>query len=451
MYETYDDDELDGKLALLGAPADSAPVARAAQILAMTVPVVPTPRASGVPRWVLGGSVAAALGVGFAGGIVASALHVGLLPSSERRGDAAESASSAALSVGDVAPTAGLSVALSAEPGATLPASLSPAPLSPASLAPAPLSPTALSPASLSPTSLLPGSLSPEAARPKSLSAKRSPPRRQKVPRSSSATSDVNRAEELQGESLAPVDVTQSSVEFASAPEPVDLPAPSQLPATLVDPEELALDDVPSSPPEERIGRMAHNQEGVVTGREVTIPRNGHSPWSVVADGGAVVFDRPAEGIGVSGGLLGAAGARFSPRTAGLVRPAAEARVSLFGGLVPAPGPAIFSPDFHAELVWASGVVRPVLGWAMAVQIPLGADPDDSRGDGRNRPDAHPQNDALALFTTGPELGVEIGDADHVHARIRADIQDSPARMAEVGFRPSGSVTAGIEFPLGTQ
>lgn len=369
------DDDLDRQLGALGTPAGGRPVATAGQLLAMASPV-PRP---GVPRWMLGASVSAALMVGFGAG-AATILWGASSGEAERENEAPV--------VSCVTPEPGTAIASA------------PAPLAAAPLAPAPLATALPNPVLGAP-------------------APRDDARRD--PRASPALADAPLADTF----VADTRVTDASDAPADTSEDASSDARDASDRFV---------DIPEERPEVAPRRIAIRPRALREGDDPVADAIGPeaAPWSFIADAGAVIVDPPPDEDlrGLGAGLRASVGARLRPEADGPLHVSAEARVSLGGALVPVAGPGLVSPDVGVALDMDVGGVRPSLGWRAGLRMAPGR--EEAR--------------AALRVTTGPTLGLDVGEADRAHLRLRLDAEDA---IGEPGIHPWVALTAGIEIPFG--
>ncbi len=404
------DDELDGLLAALGPPAGAAPVASPAHLLALAKPVsVPV----GVPRWVLGASVAAALLAGFGGGVLAGFVDVAGVPG-ERVADVGAGAATTQSEAERRAFAAGWAAAREdlearyAEPSA----------------APAPTAPSRV--ASNYPTRDL------AVCPPTASQGAGGPPDDGDWAPAATLTGPAS-GDDGTGFTIA--------TEFTDGPELDDAtdlgdtiePLPVRGPRA----------GEPSSPtPDASAGRVRPEvrREGAVA--DVRGARR-PTPWSLAFDGGwtATKPPGPPPNAGPGSGPLVAVSARVATAGPSRVHLAAEVGAAFVTPLLPIPSGSSIAPRATVEVGLLAGEsVTPSVGWLTAAHLPL-------RG---GRPDRGPPPDREPLLvTTGPRLGLDLGKRDRPHLRLRLDIQGEPHRAAELGLRPTVALTGGIEVPLG--
>jgi hypothetical protein len=202
-----------------------------------------------------------------------------------------------------------------------------------------------------------------------------------------------------------------------------------------------------------RARRIARADGDVETIPAILLPKH-TSPWSFVASGGALwssapehpdpgardtaAQDRFAEAPRAVSGLTATVAARYTVLGGGVVHPAVEAGVGGRAGLWPVVGALAVLPTATVELGFDAGArVHPSIGWSFRAHLPL---PGGHTLAGAAEP--------VPAFATGPSLGLDVGARDGAHLRLRLDVDAVPARLAEDGLRPTGTLTAGVEIPL---
>jgi hypothetical protein len=463
------DDELDALLGALGTPAGSAPLTPADRILAMAVPpvVVPLPK-PGIPRWVLGGSIAAATTFGFVGGAAAmylvarapEATEVAGVPPLGGRGTSASqggaSAGAAEVSVASVdlaAADVGAGVGAAAG-GAT-------------GAAGAPVGADVFDGA--------PGAIAAD----QSVGglARRDAVARNGAAAASGALSSTHAARPARRDDTVAAATRYERVAIRTVHEVPPLAAgvvdgPGEDAVALAEPraprqhlvgapvslgafgrsEEDPFASIPfeDAPADERVAvrdedhdathvdtdrRARRGSKEVATKDRRSADRTtadvsrGTSPFALAFNLGGRGFEAPGERRAT--GLTTGADVRFD-LARGAVRPVLEAGFDLGAGLFPAVGPLALVPHLGAELEVALGLVTPSIGWTVAVPV------------------LPPHAEGRLALLTGPSLGVDIGRQDRPHFRARVDVEAATDKLSDGIVDANVAVSGGVEIPLGT-
>ena len=450
------DDELDALLGALGNPAGSTPLTSADRILAMAAPpvVVPLPK-PGIPRWVLGGSIAAATMFGFVGGAAAMYLAGGL-DRAPQVADTRVEAVHANTNVNNVAThdvlqlenntavaTSDAFAANEAEAVATLSTSdverVPPPGVGGSSASQGEASLSARTGGGATTTT-------PHATRRPAYQPVAIRTIHEVAPLAPGIVGEVTKTDEavatagtpstrprfvgspvgLGGHGSRPSEDPFASIPFDDAPD--ETVATARHDADRRAPhasarEEVALDEAPRKGSD----RARPPAKAVTRPEAVAQVARGRSPFSLAFDLGGRSF--AVRGERGATGLSTGANVRLD-LAHGAVRPVLEAGLDAGAGLFPGVGPLAFAPHLGAELELAVGAFAPSVGWTVTAPLP--------------RPD-----ERLALFT-GPTVGLDIGRQDRPHFRARLDVELPTDPMMDAVVDANVAVSGGVEIPLGT-